>query len=170
MTISKIILTGPECSGKTWLAKKLAYQLDFQYFPEYAVEYLERKNGEYDIEDLSKIATAQENQRAVSRTSTSIYDTGALVLKIWAMVKFREQPIAIKAYLEREKENAIYLLCRPDIPWQQDEHGQRENPDDREDLFDLYHEELTRMNVPFFVIEGKGRLNLSMARIKSLDK
>ena len=40
--MKKIVLLGPECSGKTTLARELARRYDGAYGPEYSREYAER--------------------------------------------------------------------------------------------------------------------------------
>ena len=54
-----ITVIGPESSGKTTLARKLAASYGCPWIPEYAREYLERHGSAYDETDLEKIAEGQ---------------------------------------------------------------------------------------------------------------
>jgi len=56
----KIVLTGPESSGKTALAHLLSKYFKVPFVPEYAREYLNKKNTKYDLSDLVKINDVQD--------------------------------------------------------------------------------------------------------------
>ena len=59
----KIVLFGPECTGKTTLAKSLASHYNTQWVPEFAREYLQKKWNKHQkicqIEDLPVIVSGQ---------------------------------------------------------------------------------------------------------------
>ncbi|MCB0706487.1 MAG: ATP-binding protein, partial [Saprospiraceae bacterium] len=50
--IKRILITGPESSGKTTLARSLAEAQDEPWVPEYAREYLEKYGPDYTLNDL----------------------------------------------------------------------------------------------------------------------
>ncbi|MBC8265503.1 MAG: hypothetical protein H8E84_00895 [Flavobacteriales bacterium] len=59
--------------------------------------------------------------------------------------------------IEKQKlEKRIYLLCKPDIPWEA--HPQRENPNDRVELFEIYKQELENLGHTYFVVKGDERV------------
>jgi nicotinamide riboside kinase len=58
----------------------------------------------------------------------------------------------------------LYLLMYPDLPWQDD--PLRENPQNRLEIFDLYHCLLTEYHLPFEVIKGQDDTRLSTAILK----
>lgn len=142
----KIAFTGPECSGKTTLSTWLALELDCTYSPEFAREYLSKKS-KYTQEDLDEIAQGQ----FVSNTKKDISDTEMLVMEIWSKVKYGQVSEKITTLLH-EQHFDLYFLCRPDFAWEQD--PLRENPYDREQLFEQYVERLLALNIPFEVLEG----------------
>jgi nicotinamide riboside kinase len=73
------------------------------------------------------------------------------VIKIWSEYRYNSCSEFIeKAYEEQQFDH--YFLCKPDIPWEFD--PLRENPDNRDELFELYHNELLGMNRSFTILEG----------------
>ena len=63
----KIIVTGPESSGKTTLSKSLSKNLNGKLVNEFARNYLTKNNNTYNIENLLEIAQNQlklENQKS----------------------------------------------------------------------------------------------------------
>ena len=58
-SIKKIVVIGPESSGKTTLCKDLATYHQTSWIPEYARIYLEENGSNYQYEDLEKIARGQ---------------------------------------------------------------------------------------------------------------
>ena len=66
-TIKKIVVIGPESTGKSTLCKELAAHYNTLWVPEYAREYLEKNGPEYNYADLLTIAKGQiELEEAVS--------------------------------------------------------------------------------------------------------
>ncbi len=162
----RIAITGPECSGKTTLSKQLGDRCSIVVIPEFARTYLGFKEGTYEDLDLDIIACEQVNQWNEC-SQPVICDTELTVLKIWSEVKFtKTSPVIQKLYDEQQFDH--YFLCEPDIPWEPD--PLREHPDERDQLFVLYQEELTRMNRPFTIISGsvETRMNQCVAIINSL--
>ena len=88
--IEKIIIEGPESSGKTTLAANLRAKLQIPLVPEMAREYLEANGPQYSAQDIYHIAALYEAE--VSQTVLShpmiICDTGYLNLLIWLQDKF----------------------------------------------------------------------------------
>ncbi len=165
----KIVITGPENSGKTTLARELSKYYSVPWVPEYAREYLESRGGRYDEEDLLHIARGQVAQEDTLARSTDllICDTSLEVIKIWSTYRYGRCHEWILHKVE-ERKPALYLLCRPDLPWVFD--PLRENPHDREQLFQLYIAELRRQGVPYVEIGGQGqeRLDAALAAVAPL--
>ena len=152
----KIIVTGPESSGKTTLCKVLSKHFKIPSTEEYAREYL-NLGREYKEEDLLEIAKGQLQ----SENNSQLLDTDLITIKIWSEYKYGNCDKWILAHIEKQKsENRFYLLCKPDIPWQADE--QRENPNNREQIFKFYKEELTNLGYDYFIVEGEKRKEKSI--------
>lgn len=155
--VKKIVITGPESTGKTTLAQYLSQYYRCPVVPEYAVEYLEKTDGRYGYRDLLKIAKGQiakeEEIIKKSQDGLIICDTDLITIKIWAKVKYGKVPRWVMKTI-RERKYDFYLLCAPDIEWEYDKF--RENPHDRDRLFVLYEKELKKYHKPYVVISGKG--------------
>jgi nicotinamide riboside kinase len=158
--MKRFAVTGPESSGKTTLAIALAEQYAGIFIPEFARAYLEQKNGVYSIEDLDYIAEKQlALWEEVSAEKLLFCDTEMLVLKIWSEFKYGTcSRFILEAFRNQQFEH--YFLCRPDIDWEED--PLRENPEDREELFERYLSELKKQQIPFTIVEGslENRMNI----------
>ena len=150
-----IAITGPESSGKSTLFDFLTRGLGTVGVKEYAREYLEKNGTNYSFEDLLNIAKKQISNRKQEESKASKYlicDTDALVLKIWAEEKFHKSIDIVEEALSSSPCN-LYLLCKPDIPWLDD--PQRENPLDRERLFEKYLDYLKKYKLNYQIISGE---------------
>jgi len=159
----KIIVTGPESSGKTTLCKNLSEHFKIPFAKEYAREFLNELGGNYKQNDLLEIAKGQLK----SELNSQLLDTDLITIKIWSEYKYGNCDKWIIEQIEKQKtEKRFYLLCRPDIPWQEDK--QRENPNEREKLFKIHKKELENLGYDYFVVEGKGRIEKSISKILNL--
>ena len=59
--IKKIVVIGPESTGKSTLCSQLAAHYNTLWVPEYAREYLEKNGTNYSYDDLLAIAKGQIN-------------------------------------------------------------------------------------------------------------
>lgn len=181
-SMRKIAIVGPESSGKTTLCKALADYYDAPWVEECARGYLENQDGRYVEADLLAIASLQhdieifEESRAWDRHMEAhahlsppydpsgahmptrypelpllLCDTDMITVRIWSEEKFgRCDPALVE--LSEAWPYDHWLLCRPDIPWEPD--PLRENPHDRDRLFEVYETMLRDLSKPFIVIEG----------------
>ena len=87
-----VVFTGPECSGKTTLSKKIAKTFNLPLVEEYARSYLKNLNRAYEYSDLTNIAKgqidAENKQKKNSDKKVLICDTNLQVIKIWSEVKY----------------------------------------------------------------------------------
>lgn len=160
--MKRFAITGPESSGKTTLSKALAEQYNTSWMPEFAREYLEKTNGIYTEIDLDVIAKNQLEAWKNAKEQTILFcDTEMLVMKIWSEFKYgRCSEFIERAFHQQQFDH--YFLCRPDIPWEED--PLREHPEQREQLFDIYHKSLIEYNLPFTIIEGDLSNRLSICK------
>lgn len=175
--ILKIVITGPESSGKTVLAKSLAEALNVPWAPEFARFYLAHLGRPYEHKDLKTIGAGQrhwENWYALNFPETAdkpvlLCDTDWTVLQVWEQYRFRPD-----GAFEWEKgygfaSNAdLYLLCAPDFPWQHD--PLREHPEERDILFSMYLTLLQKRNAGFMILSGEheARLQAALTEINKL--
>ena len=113
--------------------------------------------------DLKEIAKGQLK----SNQENQICDTDLITIKIWSEYKYGNCNNWILEQIEKQKtENRFYLLCKPDTPWEAD--PLRENPTNREELFEIYKEELEKLKHNYSIIEGEERIKNSISKISSL--
>jgi len=160
----KIVITGPESTGKSTLTKQIAAYFKVPSISEFARAYLSNLGRGYIKTDLTEIAKGQieiEDKAMGKSPKFAVCDTSLEVIKIWSEFKYKSCDSFISKSLQ-ERQPDLYLLLQPDLPWMPD--PLRENPDDRDALFDLYKRELTSSNVQFFEISGNGEERLEMAK------
>ena len=163
MNLHKIIITGPESSGKTTLCEQLSNHFDIPLTKEFARSYIDNLDRNYIIGDLLSIAKEQLK----SELNSQLLDTDLITIKIWSEYKYGRCDKWILDQIEKQKtEKRFYLLCSPDIPWQADK--QRENPNDREELFEIYKQELNDLGHKYFIVKGEDRTENSISKISSI--
>lgn len=159
----RIAITGPESTGKSQLAERLAAHYHTVFVPEYARMYIDDLHRPYEQKDILDIAVGQlrhEKQMESLAVDILFCDTELLVTKIWSEVKYGTcDPWILKNIEEHHYD--LFLLCNIDLPWAED--PQREHPHMREKLFSLYFDELTERQFPFVVISGNGDQRLHNA-------
>ena len=161
--IIRVVLSGPESTGKTWLAEKLAEHYKTVFVPEFARKYIENLDRQYIYEDVEFIAKKQIEQlpEFLDKAKDIIFiDTWLVITKVWFNEVFGKQPHFIDNQLQAIPID-IYLLCLPDIDWEFD--PVRENPNNRDYLFNLYKNEINKLNKAYAIIEGKGSDRLTNA-------
>ena len=168
----KIVLTGPESSGKTTLGRQLADHFQTNYVSEYARQYLNGIERDYEKKDLIEIAKKQiESESILDPHSNHLLfcDTDLITIKVWSDYKYKETAPWILQQIDRRYYD-LYLLCVPDIPWEED--PQRENPDDRDALFEIYKNTLLEYNKNFVEIKGsfEERLNTAIEQVNQYLK
>ena len=167
--IVRIAVVGPESTGKSTLAEQLAAHFETMWVKEFAREYLEKRNGEYEEDDLLAITKGQiaaENELEKSASNIIICDTDLITIKIWSEYKFGACDPWITKQIQKRKYD-LQLLCYPDIPWEPD--PLRENPDDRVQLYKRYKTELIANDFPFVEIKG-GKAERLRTAITAIEK
>lgn len=167
------VITGPEASGKSTLSADLTNELNGHLVPEYARWYLPTLYRPYEFNDLLAICRGQEREMLKKRDGAPgkdlmFIDTWALVLMVWAEYRFGRTHSCFEALLKRYPVHH-YFLCTPDIPWV--EGPLRENPFDRDVLFEMYLNILGNFDLPFTVLSGNQNERAAQAKeiIESLS-
>lgn len=157
-----LILTGPESSGKTTLARDLAGRLGTVWVPEFARPYVAHLGRPYQLADLQAIERGQaawEQWYAPQANKVLVCDTDLTVLAVWRNV-LTEEPFGPPPP-DSWRAGRRYLLCAPDFPWEPD--PLREHPDQRDWLFEKYERLLAAWNLPFEVLRGTHEERLEAA-------
>jgi NadR type nicotinamide-nucleotide adenylyltransferase len=181
-SIQKIVVIGPESTGKSTLCAELAAHYQTIWVEEYARQYLSEHGTKYSFDNLLTIAKGQiENEEKaiellVQKSANNkeigsnklILDTDMYVMKVWCEYVFNNcHPFILEQINERNYD--LYLLCDIDLPWAADE--MREYPDEqpRIELFTIYKELLQNQNRPWGIVSGTGTVRTENA-IKLIDK
>lgn len=175
--IIKVVLFGPESTGKTTLSEQLARYYDTVWVPEYARKYLQDKwNNERktcEPHDLVSIAEGQihlENTLAKKATNVLVCDTDLLETKVYSEAYYvgHCDPIIEKYAIQNTYD--LYLLTYIDVPWVNDDL--RDKPTERERMFLYFKETLEKYNRNFITLTGNKdqRLATAVAHIDKLLK
>ncbi|HET8860655.1 ATP-binding protein [Marivirga sp.] len=153
--MKKIAIIGPESTGKSTLTIGLAKSFNEPYVPEYGRKYLEENGIQYQKADLLKISKGMmkaEEEKAREATQFLFCDTDLIMMKVWYEVKYGDcHPFVLEKLSQKPYD--YYLLCAPDLPWEED--PLRENPNLREELFGRYQKELEDYGFAYSIISGK---------------
>ena len=164
----KVVLFGPESTGKTTLAQQLAAHYDTAWVPEYMRTYLQEKwdqNKEVcTYDDLLPIALGQmqcENKRAKTSNKILFCDTNLLEIKVYAEVYYDGTVPESINKISLENAYDLYLLTYIDTPWIPDDL--RDKPHEREAMFVRFKETLEKHQLPYKIIKGDQRSRLEKA-------
>ncbi len=161
----KIVVIGPESTGKSTLCADLADYYQTNWCPEFARNYL-KTPGQYSYNDLLKIAKGQlELEDSLATKSSNNYyfiDTDMYVMKVWCEVAFQQchtwilKQIAARPY-------HFYLLCNTDLPWIRDDLREYPDINMRNRLLKMYRDVVINSGVPWAEISGIDGQRLQMA-------
>ena len=119
--------------------------------------YLNKNGLDYQYSDIKEIAKLQLEKEALLGRPL-IVDNDLINLYIWSIEKFGKVDPLISNELELYREKRTYFLCSPDIPWEPD--PQRENPHDRNRLFEIYLSIFKQYELPYQIISGNHEFRL----------
>lgn len=169
----KVVLFGPESTGKTTLSRQLARHYNSVWVPEYAREYLQNKwNNERktcEPKDLMPIAIGQmkiENELAQKTDTILICDTDLLETKVYSEAYYSDTCDPILETNALKNSYDLYFLTYIDTPWEADDL--RDKPNERERMFKAFEETLIKYNKPYVLLKGNKQERLKLA-IKHID-
>lgn len=174
---ARVVLIGPEASGKTTLARELAEEFDAAWTPEAARLFAESSAEPLSLATVGPIArlsmSLEDAALAELRTAFGgadrrnddrgllIRDTDLVSTVVYSRHYYGTvEPWIIAAARARIAD--LYLLCRPDLPWSPD--GVRDQPLNRAELFELFSSELREMGARRVEIRGAGETRRLAAR------
>lgn len=180
--LKKIVIIGPESTGKSTLGKQLAEYYESICCPEYARDFLLANGRDYNYQDLLTIAKGQialEEEyinRLEERAAPLLekdgdiplfIDTDMYVMKVWSEFVFGNCHTYILEQLAKRKYD-LYLLCQPDLTWERDELREYPDLETREKLFRVYRDLMQNQSVPWALVNGQNEKRLQSA-IQSID-
>lgn len=174
--LKKIVIIGPESTGKSTLCEQLAQHYQTEWVREYARSYLSSKKVPYTFDNLLEIAKGQiqleeEGVKALQNSAKQnpflFIDTDMQVMKVWCEAVFNQCHNWILNRIAGRRYD-LYLLCNPDVEWVKDEL--REYPDlkTRARLYHHYKEAMVSQTVPWVDIKGNYEERLQTA-IRAVD-
>jgi NadR type nicotinamide-nucleotide adenylyltransferase len=173
MSHNKIVIIGPESTGKSTLCSQLAQRYQTLWCPEYAREYLETNGMDYTYDDLLAIAQGQiKLEEKILSTIGSLYstvfiDTDMYVMKVWCEFAFGKCHSWILNQIATRKYD-LYLLCNVDLPWIKDELREYPDKETRNKLYHFYKDLMVNQTVPWVDIKGSYEERLQTA-INAVD-
>ena len=157
--IKKVVILGPESTGKSTMCKMLAEHFNTIWVKEYAREYLLKNGTNYSYENLYEIAQGQlaAEKNAVENTNNEIIfiDTDMYVMKVWSEFVFNKCDNRILNEIV-QSDCDLYLLLNTDLPWEKDELREYPDNETREKLFHFYKEEMQEQKKPWHIVSGQG--------------
>ncbi len=172
MDIKKIVVIGPESTGKSTLSEALAKQLHTVWVPEYARAYLDSLHRPYTQDDLLIMARGQvqyEDALLQQANEYLVCDTDLHVIKVWSEHKYKScHPWILEQIAERKYD--LYLLTYIDTEWENDPQREHPEPAMREYFYNIYLDIVKNSGVPWVAISGphEQRLHAALKAINSL--
>jgi NadR type nicotinamide-nucleotide adenylyltransferase len=175
----RIVVIGPESTGKSSLCAALAEHFHTEWCPEYAREYLTDHGKDYTYEQLDEIARGQirledeyakkvlEREASMmkpeSKTGALLFiDTDMYVMRVWCEFVFGKCHPWILEEIKKRKYD-LYLLCNTDLAWQKDHLREYPDLETREKLHGIYRDLLRNQQVPWAEISGIGESRIANA-------
>jgi len=197
--IKKIVIIGPESTGKSTLCEMLAQHYQTEWCPEFAREYLLTNGTNYNHDDLLTIAKGQvaleeefeqlvvgSRELVEQKSNPFINDSGVIsgLRSPDSGLLFLDTDMQVmKVWCEyvfndchtwilnriAERKYDLYLLCKPDLPWVKDELREYPNEKPRQELYHIYRDLLIQQHVPWVEISGGYEQRLAAA-VKAVNE
>jgi NadR type nicotinamide-nucleotide adenylyltransferase len=163
----RLVVTGPESTGKTTLAEALAAQFGAPCLPEAARSYAEARRAEGrtltadDAAPIARAAIAAEDAALARAPALLVLDTDLVSTVVYTRHYYGGAP----AWMEgeaRSRRGDLYLLCDVDLPWAPD--GVRDRPTARRAMHRLFVATLREFGCAVATVSGAGTVRLETAR------
>ena len=176
-SVLRVVLYGPESTGKTTLAKKLAEHFKTEWVPEFSRDYLQQKWDKEqkicekkDILPITKGQIALENEKVKSANKVLFCDTNLLETVVYSQAYYDGfcDPAVLKHALKAQYD--LYFLTYIDVPWVEDDL--RDRPHQREEMFSKFKHPLDQYHLPYVILKGnfQERFEAAVEKIEELLK
>jgi len=169
MTLRTICLHGPESTGKSSIAARLAEHLRGHVVEEYGREYAEARGVDFTMHDLLEIAKTHDagvRTMLAAGMEPLVLDTDPLMTAAWAEMLFGERDPWFDAWRGVAD---FYLLFDIDLPWVADGTRLFGTPEARQRFFDVSKAELNRRGVRWALVSGQGEARWESA-LRAVDE
>lgn len=156
MAGTRIVLTGPECTGKTTLAAVLSERFAAPWVPEASRLYAERSSDALSaatVEPIARLAMELQDAALATQPALLFLDTDLVSTVVYARHYYGSCPTWVESEA-RARRADLYLLGAPDLPWTPD--GVRDRPTHREELFEAFASALSEIDASVVVLRGAG--------------
>jgi len=174
INIVKVVLFGPESTGKTTLSNQLARHYNTVWAPEFAREYLQDKwnNFRKTCEDIDIIPIAEgqmklENELAKKADKVLICDTDLLETKVYSQEYYGGFVDPKLDEAAKVNQYDLYLLTYIDTPWEADDL--RDRPGMRIEMFNAFEKALKDHNKNYILLKGDKETRFNKA-VKTIDE
>lgn len=169
----KVVIMGPESTGKSTLTKQLAEHYGVSYVEEYGRTYTEKIGTQnLSVTDFENIVFGHETlifNKLNDNNKVIFIDTELITTKIFGEMylgpEFKSPMIEHR--LMNYKPFDLYLLLDVDVPWVDD--GTRDFPTNRKEHFNRIKSELEAKKLNYIVINGNYQERFEKA-VKEVDK
>jgi NadR type nicotinamide-nucleotide adenylyltransferase len=152
--VKRVVVCGPESTGKTTLCRQLAEHFGTVWVPEYVRGYLDRKQAPCEASDLPLIARGQiasEDELARQARGVLFCDTDLTMTVVYARLYYGACPEWIER-IAAAREYDLHLLTAVDVAWVPD--PQRDMPHRRQEIFERCRAALEGGGRRYMVVRG----------------
>jgi len=150
--VKKICFYGPESTGKSTIAKRMAELYQTEFVPEVARELI--TSNDFTVKDILRIGHAQ-TKRVIDKTKIAnkilFCDTDIITTQIYSEYYLNTIPPELYE-LEEVVKYDQYFLFDIDVEWVQD--GLRDLGDRRREMYEVFKDKLDRRSISYLKVNG----------------
>lgn len=150
--VKKICLYGPESTGKSSMAKRMAEVYHTGFVPEVAREMV--SSNDFTLDDIIRIGQAQTDrvfEKLTEANKVLFCDSDLITTQIYSRHYLKEIP-SVLFKLEDQIKYDLYFLFDIDTPWVED--GLRDLGNRREEMFTIFKNELECRGIAYVLVKG----------------
>jgi HTH-type transcriptional regulator, transcriptional repressor of NAD biosynthesis genes len=150
--VKKICLYGPESTGKSSMAIRMAEVYNTEFVPEVAREMV--SSNDFALDDIIRIGQAQTDrvfEKLTEANKVLFCDSDLITTQIYSRHYLKEVP-SVLYKLEDQIKYDFYFLFDIDTPWVED--GLRDLGKRREEMFAIFKNELECRGIAYILVKG----------------
>lgn len=150
--VKRICFYGPESTGKSTMARRMAARFQTASVPEVAREFI--TTNQFTFDDMVRIGYAQADrvrEGTVAANKILFCDTDLITTQIYSQVYLNTVPDILYS-LEKETPIDYYFLFDVDVPWVAD--GLRDLGGKRQEMMEIFRNNLDQRGIEYTLISG----------------